>query len=604
MARTLDDLNIVKQNIQTMYNQGASPDEIDSYAGTTGFSPDEIKTGNLPEVGVRPPDILDRILPRRFQVPFLLDVPIAEAGGRGRAKFPEGELNTFGEVFTRLPATVRGAIDSMIQVRPREGESTLDYNKRALKERSKIIWDSFRFPERVKTYLEREQGRPIKTIGTMTGNRLNDYLVATEYGVRSMGRPLAAFMADIGTSPADIALMMAGGQSKPVRALARKQFEPLRFAKNQLNKFRLDYVQTKVAPRAMKAFSKNLNKFGADIQKLMIKNGVPKSVINVVKKKGYNTVMKLRDKIDDVSKVYDDFMNGFAKQKAARQLNYENSIGVLKNNHPFHFNSTYRNAKRILQKEYGIIDQMGRRTARAEIATAEQKAILDIFEDITRHMVGKKRSVVGAGNKADFYFYREMLNKGTRFQDPSIQRVLNALHRDAQKSGAKGLIKAKKFYEKSMKAEKQFLNTYGEGKGVVTERRLSKWHRLTQSEKDKLRALEKNLKINVIDDLELLTAADEIGKFNYVTLQKLQNDLQKAINPIYHKSLRTQYQPILGADTMSIFKDVIGHRNRVYGIGGAAVLGIGSTLLRRAIRKGTKGIEEAVGVNVINESNE
>jgi len=185
---------------------------------------------------------------------------------------------------------------------------------------------------------------------------------------------------------------------------------------------------------------------------------------------------------------------------------------------------------------------------------------------VVRHLRGENISDIGGEirlNKKQFMELRDALNNLYRENpyDRNIAKVTDQLYTDGENAGLTGLRNARNLQRQAFQAEK---NLYK--KGLINQKKLEKFQTFTEAEKRQLKAIEHYIGEPFIDDLDKLTAAQELQKFNKFSLDNFVNELNKAVDRKYTTHIYKQYKNLLGEkNAMDIFREVVAHRKAVLG---------------------------------------
>jgi len=468
-------------------------------------------------------------------------------------------------------------------------------------------------PERVPTFqetlLEKRASRPYGPTPTTTRQELPGMIGASALGMAG----------DIATNPAMLLSLLAGkaplgggrtlggvtrqtvGQTRPAQALYRFGTKERQLPTGQ--KFKTDYITQNLLPRAQQFIKTNIEKFTPGIERFAReKLKISQSAINTIKSKGVKTIEatrgRLKDNIDEVSQ---RITRGIENKRLQADNAYKTAVDNFKGTINA---SSFRVKLGEILRQRGWIDKTGKPTTRFG-------AKLDpVLDDLTRlhqdlRAIYKGKAIKGFKiPKEDFITYRDMLGRllKDRPSDRSIMQLREALYQSAEQSGMKGIVGARNLERVANQVEQNLVK-----KGLVGERGLGNYHKMTQEQKWALKEIEYYIKDPFIDDLAQLTAARDIDKI-YAPISDIPgqgnpiaNQLMQATDPRKFNFIKNNLRPFLGNATESIFKDLGAHRFATgiktagkYGLGAAGTAAAYS-LLRKPVISAIESISGGGG---------
>ena len=388
------------------------------------------------------------------------------------------------------------------------------------------------------------------------------------------------------------------------KAIGRGITAPIRATKEVLTRSAPDYITQVVAPKAYQSYQNSVNKFTSQIQSFSEKLNIPKSAIDVIKNKGVSLIQQTRKSLgDSFDNIYQRITSGFeAKRNLADEV-YRKAI----DNIPVNFGGTVD-----VRKTLGIMRNVFKGSLGEATRGAQGNRLYQIMKELksrqpapkgfyaegsvptptqlSRQFKGEKLTDIAEEvrlSKKQFMEVRDALNSLYRENpyDRNVAKVMSQLYTDGEKSGLKGLLKARDLQKQAFQMEEKF------GKNaVIKERKLTNYHKLTAEEKRNLKEIEKYTGEKFVDDLEQLSTGQYIDKLMEYNPERFVADLNKAVDRKWTKHILDQYREILGnKEANKIFMDIFAHqralRTKSVGkiIGGAALtgagLGIGSRLI-------------------------
>lgn len=445
----------------------------------------------------RKPDIIDRILPRNIPIPFTeASIPIAEAGGRGRADFPRGELNVAGEIFERPQATIREAIRA-------RGTGLGGVLKGAVR--------GFRDPLASPSFFERSQAQTTEQAFQQefepTGNRLFDAVQSAKIKAKLAGRDIGALGLDIVTDPL-ILLGLKGG--KQAIGAARK-FEPA---------FKASFVEKNIIPRTENLFAKSFNSFGKGIQNFM-KRKVPGTTDDMIEHISKNGVRNIQVKAKAIGTLDDISLKGQSaminKSDDIAQA-YKDAFKNIKDRDLINIDDAFGEMQKVLSR-HGVLDTSGRvkqnflrfgDDSKLKSLAVQYEALSPVgsFNQALNTPLKIRKAGVGGVNKTVWQDFRDALSKSSvrggqsRITD-DIVGISDKLHTQAGKQGinvSKGRGLSKEHF-KHAKAGEKFASE-GNIKNVLKSKQSAR----------ELQVLDKYLGTNLLDDAKTVLSSESLDK--------------------------------------------------------------------------------------------
>ena len=385
-----------------------------------------------------------------------------------------------------------------------------------------------------------------------------------------------------------------GGVTKATRDTidrlgAARVFDPI---KNQA-----DYIGQVVVPRARDKIKSVLNRFTKNVEDLAVKEfNFPKPVIQDIKSFGTKAIKK-------TAKAYGGTVQGVltkvkvamdGKEEAAHTA-YRKAIGAFKGD-AINSNAFYKATKNGLVKK-GWITLRGEPTSRYKsgLNTTYDK-LTDLFIDMGATTTAKGKKIAGhVLSKEDFSTYRDVLwdMLKERPSDILVNKIRSSLYAAAERSGMKGLNKARAAEKKIFAINEQFKNAQGQLKGVLSEPSLERFYKLPKAKVDQIVELEKHTGIKILGDIRKLNAHKYLNTMG----QKLRNPkrLEGALHSTgdpKHSIVRDQFRKLLGNNLMD---DLDAHfANQDFGLVtqrpglGGGIYPSRSGLLRKGVAAGAK----------------
>jgi len=402
-----------------------------------------------------------------------------------------------------------------------------------------------------------ELGDVVRTTGF--GGRLNEPLSALSGLVQSgvMGAGLVKGAQALAPKVAPIA-------AKAGQAIGKFAGAPVRFIKNISRRSAANYITDDVAPQAHAIYQESVKRFTPQIQQFAKEElKIPETAIKTISKNGVDDVIATSEKYgNSTDPIYQKIQNGIQAKDAQVTEAYKQAFSGVSNKMPIGVNRTYRAMSGLL-KRVGYIDEMGNATTLGKSQSRNQVlgSILDYYESLNPsssfNKVGLKSP--GAINKSQWLLFRENLSrlqKQSGSQRKSVTTILDALHSDAEASGMKGIQNARSLARANFQAEDNILNN-----AIIREKRLNNFQKMSAEEVRQLKSIERYIGESFVNDLDKLTAAQELQKFNKYDLGNMQRELEEAVDPRWTMTRFKEYKALLGEkNAMDIFREVIAHR--------------------------------------------
>lgn len=376
-----------------------------------------------------------------------------------------------------------------------------------------------------------------------------------------------------------------------------------------IKKSTASYINDVVVPKAYNSFKNNVNRFSPGIQKFAKeKLKIPETAISTIKNKGteyVNKVKNLYGRSTDV--IYKKIDNGLNLKREEANIAYRNAINSLPKGRNIDIQPSIDVAGKKLMK-LGLITKNGNITefGKSEIAkdTVYGK-LLDFYQSADAisgvgKLAGKEYLTAGqmaqkmtAGrhtyvNKDQYTFLRDKLNSlyRSRPSDINVAAISDKFYSSGEAAGAKGLQAARALQRDIFSFEDQYKDKFGRLR-FFKEGKLDRFHESSFSKQDlrDLQRLEKYLGVDIIDDLDALTASKYLDKLEQYDISRFSTDLNKAVARSQTNFIKEQYRDLLGDYTDDVFNDIIAHRRARLAVKGAKIAGglTGYELLRRKV---------------------
>lgn len=435
----------------------------------------------------------------------------------------------------------------------------------------------------------------------LTGQRpaqLGDVIRTTGFGGR-LNEPLAAISGLGGMSALTGGAIRAGQKMAPViKGVGQKVGQgvgeiinkPIRFVKNIAKRSTANYITDDVAPQAHAIYQDSIKKFTPQIQQFAKEElKIPETAIKTISKNGVDDVMTTAEKYgNSTDPIYQKIQDGIQGKDMAVNEAYKQAFSGVSNKTPIPMNRTYRAMSGLL-KRTGYIDEVGNATTigKSQSRNPTLGAILDYYESMNPSQSFNKIGLKSPAsiNKSQWILFRENLSrlqKQSGSQRKSVTSILNALHSDAESAGLKGIKNARALARANFQAEDNILTN-----SLIRERKLNNYQKFSMEERRQLKAIERFIGEPFVDDLDKLTAAQELQKFNKYNLGNFQRELSEAVDPKWTMTRYKEYKALLGEkNAMDIFREVIAHRKAVF----AKKIAVGSAITGGSLAVGGRAL--------------
>jgi hypothetical protein len=348
-----------------------------------------------------------------------------------------------------------------------------------------------------------------------------------------------------------------------------------------------DFIKSQLLPKAYSVYTKNLQKWGKGIQKFaMEKLKMPESAVKTVERKGIDSVIATRERLNDsIDDIYLRIQQGFENKNAEASLAYKKAMsGISGRGNNIPVTNTTKTMGKVLRK-YGFIDSRGNLSRYADDPSLQNnvyRKMLDVYKRLGLRTKGGAVKI----NKAQYKLLRDNLNDLYREKpsDIDLAKVMESFYDDGERAGFTGLKKARRLFRESREMTDKFMS-----KSLIKERKLSNFHKLTGEEKRTIDDISKYIDdADLLSDLEDLTAAQYLDKLSEYNIAKFANDLQSAVEPKNTNFLKAQYADIFGDKTDDIFRHVVNHRKAIIGkkaLGTAALITGGIAASKSGLRR-------------------
>jgi len=320
-------------------------------------------------------------------------------------------------------------------------------------------------------------------------------------------------------------------------------------------KSQANYIGQVLVPKAQQKISSSINKFTKGVEEVATKQlRVPQSVVNDIKKWGSNAIYKTADTYGKTTQgVIDNIEVAMQTKEEAAHKAYRAAVNAFKGP-AMKADTFFRTMKSGLVKK-GWITLRGQPTTRYKNGlNSTYDKMTDLFLEMNRQGTAKKGKILGKVlSKEDFSTYRDLLwdMLKERPSDILVNKIRNALYKSAQASGMKGLQAARKAEKKVFEITKDFYNTRGELKSLLSERTLKKFYQMPKPKVEKIKQLEKYTGIKIIEDIKKINAAQFLDDMQtqLTDPRKLESHLHATGSP-KNSVLRGQFKRLLGQDLM------------------------------------------------------
>lgn len=413
-------------------------------------------------------------------------------------------------------------------------------------------------------------GDVIRTTGF--GGKANEVLAGTTglLGAGALGAGMAKGASALTPKVAPLA-------TKAGQAVGKAAGAPVRFAKNVARRSAANYITDDVAPQAHAVYQDSIKKFTPQIQQFAKEElMIPETAIKTISKSGVDDVMATAEKYgNSTDPIYQKIQEGIQAKDVAVNEAYKQAFSGVSNKAPIPVNRTYRAMSGLL-KRVGYIDELGNATTIGKSQSRNQVLgpILDYYESLNPSQSFNKGGLKSPGsiNKSQWILFRENLSRLQRqsgSQRKSVTAILDALHSDAESAGLRGIKNARALARSNFQAEDNILTN-----ALIKEKKLDRFQKLSMEERRQLRAIERYVGEPFVDDLDKLTAAQELQKFDKYDLGNFQRELSEAVDPKWTMTRFKEYKALLGEkNAMDIFREVVAHRKATKIRKGAILLG-------------------------------
>jgi len=260
-----------------------------------------------------------------------------------------------------------------------------------------------------------------------------------------------------------------------------------------------DFVRTTLAPKAEKMFAKSLAEFKEPMQKfvqqgLRIKKPIVQFIAQFKPKEVAQMSAQYGDDVANVVTNVDDVL--VAQEKAVGKL-YDSALGGVPQDVPsIKIDSTMAKIKQVLKLE-GWLDNTGNPTMRATMkASTQNKTMRSLFEEFMALRPGKGMIQTKFG-EINVHQWKTLRDQVTQLYkvDPNkkivVKNVLDTMHREGQRSGLKGIMKARSAFTK-------YLANVDDA-ASIRENSLKRVFSLDQRKITQIQRLEKNLGVKILD---------------------------------------------------------------------------------------------------------
>lgn len=419
--------------------------------------------------------------------------------------------------------------------------------------------------------------------------QLGDLIRTTGFGGR-LNEPIAGVTGLLGAGAlgagmtkgaSALAPKVAPLATKAGQAVGKVAGAPIRFVKNIARRSAANYITDDVAPQAHAIYKDSVNKFTPQIQQFARRElKVPETAIKTISKNSVDDVMATAEKYgNSTDPIYQKLDQGFVNKENFADKVYQAAMDSAPEGRNINIRPAIEESGRRL-KSLGLITENGNLTqlGRSEISrdTVYGK-LLDFYKSAdaisgVKNLQGKpltQGQMIKASkalretlvNKDQYTFLRDKLNSlyKNKPSDVDVSKVVNRFYADGEASGIKGLQQARSLQRQAFQARE---NLYR--KGLIAEKKLDKFQTLSAAEKRQLSEIEKYIGEPFIDDLDKLTAAKELQKFDTYNLNNFQRELSEAVDPKWTMTRFKEYKSLLGEkNAMDIFREVVAHRKAV-----------------------------------------
>lgn len=348
-----------------------------------------------------------------------------------------------------------------------------------------------------------------------------------------------------------------------------------------LSKSGVDYVTTKLAPRAYKIYQNEVKEFSPGIQKFANeKLKIPQAAIDTIKKNGVESIQKIRQAYNDsTDAIYQKILDGFSGKRNLADTAYKKAIEHTPKNFggTIDVRDTLKTMEGVFKGSLGEATR-GPQGQRLFTITKElqgrRPASKGFYAEgstptagqLKRQFKGEKLTDIAGEvrlNKKQFMELRDALNDLYRENpyDRNIAKVMNNLYADGEKAGFKGLQAARDLQRKAFVAERKFINkSTGQLKALGSEKNLDRYQFLPKESIRQMKDIEDYIGVKFIDDVDAITAAREAEKLTSYDIKRFVSDMNRAVDPKYTKFVKEEYRSLIGDSVDKIFDDIVSHR--------------------------------------------
>ena len=350
---------------------------------------------------------------------------------------------------------------------------------------------------------------------------------------------------------------------------ADRVFDPL--------KAKADYIVQDLTPRLYQSFQDSVKNFTPEIQNFAEKKlNIPKQTIDSVKNKGIYAVNKVRQLYNDsTDAIYQKIEKGFTDKRLWADKAYQTAFDLAPQGKQINIRPAIEQAGSRL-KRLGLISEGGSLTELGNNEISKDSVygkLLDFYKsaDAISGVEGLQGKTLTQGqilkaskaaketlvNKDQYTFLRDKLNAlyKNKPSDVDVSKVVNQFYADGETSGIKGLQQARDLQRKAFQAEDSLYN-----KGLIKEGKLDNFQKLSEAEKRQLKQIEEYTGQSFVDDLDSITASRSLDKLSEFEPKKMAQDMINAKNPKWTKSIKAEYEDILGKEKFkTIYDDLMAH---------------------------------------------
>ncbi len=368
-------------------------------------------------------------------------------------------------------------------------------------------------------------------------------------------------------------------------------------------KGRQGFISDEVVPEMVKRVGSSIAKLGPKFTKFAEqKLKIPIQTLKVIRRKGEIALDEIftatRGLTDDIA---DRLQKGLGSRRQLADDAYQRAMDSVPENHIFSVNKVRSTLRNNLAKK-GLVDVDGVPTSRVKIATAADKGLVEVYDELAK---------LPQANKTDFTFFRDKLsnlysNRATSNID--VAKASSALYDDAADSGFQFLREARDLQRQAFRMEARFSNS-----ALTKQTKLDKYHKWTAEEQRELKDLtsyiEDTFEIDagIIDDLDATIASRELQVMRQKTgAEAIRKDLLSARTKENFNFQKNKWAEILDEPVDDVFRSVqqfqSGQKLRRLAVKGGIALAIGTTaaaglrLINYGMyRLGAEGLQDLIG---------